>query len=447
MIGLKTARGWLDLAPGTIGIEIGNPFFRYDAVPGVTTYPFNLPLTPGNRRLLNVPHVRALQGEAVAPEPVEFYLDGVLWRVGSLLYQDWQPDKNTYTYQFAAGADDLQARIDGVTLASLDLGTVPLIDSPLQPDYALRKVYNPDFYGDKYPGFSGYLNDGRELTPQPRLVPLLRRVLQQFGYSLSGEWLLRPAVQQLMVYSDRAAEDDGGRLASLALSQHVPASLTVPEALVALQSYLALGYNFDPVRREMRIIPLRDVVEDDAYLVRQAGALTRALPAGYQGYTLSLGLESDDELAKTMDTNWASLVLDAGKTEVRTEAGTLQSINGVPSIRTRGATPRFDLGDDSRCGLRLLFDRPDQLAGDLVLRWAGDNGLYAQCHKPWLDFLKTAGTEERTMPFRVADLLALNPARKEMVGPRKYLWEKISVTVSTSTRLESARFTYRNIRR
>jgi hypothetical protein len=453
MIGLKTQTGWLDLQPGSVGIEISNPFFQYDAVPGVTTYPFGLPMTPGNLRQLNFPHVRAAQGEQPAPEPVEFYIDGQLWRVGSLLYKEHQPEKRVLQYQFAAAADDLQARIDGVTLASLDLGTVPLFNDPLQEAYALRLVKNVDFYGDKYPGYSGFLNDGAVLAPQPRLVWLLETVLDLVGYTLSGDWLTRAAVQQLCLYSDRAAEDAAGnRPLDVALNQHVPTNTQVADLLVALQKLFALGFDFDPVRRHVRVVPLRDVVEDDTYLVRDAGVLTRSVPTPYQGYSLSLGLESSDELVKTLDTSWAQLVLDAGKTQIKTDAGTLLSVPHVaglyiPAIQLRGASLARDLGNDSRTGLRLLFDRDDQLAGDLVLRWAGENGLYEQCHQPWLDFLARAGSEERTMPFRVADLLALNPARKEMVGPRKYLWEKVSLSVSTSTRLQSARFTYRHIRR
>ncbi|MBO3270744.1 hypothetical protein [Hymenobacter defluvii] len=449
MMGLKTALGWLDLQPGTVGIEISNPFFQYDAVPGVTTYPFPLPMTPGNLRRLNFPHVRAAQGEQPAPESVEFYVDGQLWRVGSLLYQEHQPDKQVLLYKFAAGADDLQARIDGVTLASLDLGTAPLRQDA-QPEYSLQMISNPDFYDGKKLGYTGLLNtgNGSVLSPQPRLVPLLRRVLGTVGYSVAGEWLTRPAVQQLSVYSDRAAEDAAGnRLAEIALNQFVPASTGVGELLVGVQTLFALGFDFDTVRRQLRIVPLREVAEDDAYLVREPGVLTRAVPSLYQGYTLEMGLESDDAVNKMLDTSWAKLVVGAGKDSIKTTAGALHTRNGIPTVHVRGASPAWDLGNESRCGLRFLFDRFDQLVGELVLRWAGPQGLYEQCHKPWLELLARAGTEERTMPFRVADLLALNPARKEMVGPRKYLWEKVSVTVSTSTRLQSARFTYRHVRR
>ncbi|MBC6698866.1 hypothetical protein [Hymenobacter sp. BT190] len=472
MIGLKTSRGWLDLLPGTVGIEISNPYFRYDAVPGVTTYPFGLPMTPPNLRQLGFPHVLAAQGELPAPEPVEFYLDGLLWRVGSLVYQEYQPEKRLLQYKFVAGATDLQSRIDGLQLSALDLGQVPLELRADAPDYALGIMRNTAFYGDKNPAYSGYLNPyfggsytGVAVAPQLRLVPLLRRVLATVGYTVSGEWLSDASVRQLVAYSNRVAEDGAGvRLPELVLSRHVPAELKVGGLLVELQKLFGLGYDFDLVRRELRIVRLRDVALDDAYLVRDAGQLTRALPTAYEGYSLELSFESEDEQLKGFDNSWAKLVLGAGKLPIKAEAGTLHCLTDgptgqlMPHIVAKGASPAYELGDDSRCGLRLLFDRGLQggypqctngreLGSALALQWAGVNGLYAQCHQPWLELLARAGSEERVVPFRVGDLLSLNPGRKELLGPRKYLWEKMSLTASTARRLESARCTYRPVRR
>ncbi|WP_375435101.1 hypothetical protein [uncultured Hymenobacter sp.] len=471
MMALKTAAGWLDLLPGTIGIEIQNPYFRYDAVPGVSTYPFGLPMTAQNLRHLNFPHLVAQQGQPVPAEPVEFYVDGLLWRVGSLVYQEFQPDKRVLQYKFVAAAADLASRIDGLLLGEMSLGTVPLELRHDAADYALGMLKNPAFYADKKAAYSTYLNlysngySGVAVAPQLRLIPLLRRVLAAVGYSVSGACLTDPLIAQLVVYSDRVAEDAAGvRLPSLVLNRHVPADLKVGPLLVELQKLFAWGYDFDLARRELRISWLRDVAQDEQYLVREAGQFTRATPVVYEGYTLELSFEAEDEQLKTFDNSWAKLVLDGGKTAIKAEAGTLhcrvdpQTGYFLPSIITKGASPAYGLGDDSRCGLRLLFDRGLQPQGyplctngreansAFALAWAGGNGLYLKCHKPWLDFLARAGSEERTMPFRVGDLLSLNPGRKELVGPRKYLWERVSLSVSTASRLESARFTYRPIR-
>ena len=140
----------------------------------------------------------------------------------------------------------------------------------------------------------------------------------------------------------------------------------------------------------------------------------------------------------------------------------------VPAVEVKGASQAFEQGDDSRCGLRLLYDRGLQrdslggfyplatwdvvnYAGDTIgpstLHWGGEQGLYATFHAAWLAFLDRATSKERTMQFRVADLLTLDPARKELVDAKKYLWEKVSLSLSTTGRqLETARFTYRYTR-
>jgi hypothetical protein len=490
MIGLKCAAGWLMLASSTVSLEIGNPYFGFNSVPGITTYPFSLAGTDDTKRKLNFPHRRAAQGQVPAPEPAELYIDGVLWRVGALVYESYDEEKQVFQYKFLADAADLQSRIEGVSLKSLELGTVPLERRHDAADYALPMMRNTAFYGSANKDYIGWLNyyfpgyyafntalNYHALVPCPRLIPLLRRVLAAVGYSLSGPWTEEPEARKLIVVSNRAADKVVNKLntyvGAVQLNQHVP-DMSVGEFLVALQKYLGLGYSFDPVRRQLRITRLGSIVADPAYVTRQGGK-ARLFPPQYQGYTLEMKL-LDDELNKTRDTSWSKLLLGAGKEPVSTSATTLHvgtvrdTIRNVdvlvPMLESKGASPEFELGDDSRLGLALLLDQglqpasdgklyplasplntnlQGQVVGESTLHWRGELGLYARSHKPWLDFLSAAGKEERTMEFRVADLLSLDPGRKELVGYRKYLWEKISLSVPTGRRLESARVTYRNI--
>jgi hypothetical protein len=491
MIGLKVAAGWLELASATVSLEVSSPLFSADTIPGTISYPFALSLSPANVVALNFPHVRADQGEVIAPEPVQFYLEGVLRWVGSLLYLDFDEERQVLAYHFVADAADLATRLDGVSLPQLDLGTTLL---ELRHDaalYALPCVRNTLFYDkDKVPDYGHVINyyyfgqyypqqGGKRspIVPFLRLVPLLRRVFAALDYELAGDWLDLPEVKQLIIYSDRAAEDaQGNLLVRFALNRHVP-DLAVADVLLALQKFFGLAYDFHPVRRQVRIRALRDVVADQAYLPRTGGpAKTTAVTA--DGYTLTMGLE-DDELNKTLDTGWAKLVIGKGKEEIKTEAGTLHVVREpnprdpvyewlLPAVEAKGASPAFDQGDDSRCGLRLLFDRglqqdnyyqPYPLAtwglnswlgtavGTSTLRWDGPFGLYATWHAGWLELLSRAATKERSMQFGIADLLTLDPGRKELVDGKKYLWEKISLSLSTTGRaLESAQFTYRYTR-
>jgi hypothetical protein len=85
--------------------------------------------------------------------------------------------------------------------------------------------------------------------------------------------------------------------------------------------------------------------------------------------------------------------------------------------------------------------------GTSTLRWDGPFGLYATWHAAWLEFLSRAATKERRMEFGIADLLTLDAGRKELVDGKKYLWEKVSLSLSTTGRaLERAQFTYRYTR-
>jgi hypothetical protein len=492
MIGLKVALGWLALASGTLSLEISSPFFSAETIPGTISYPFALPMSAGNLVALGFPHVRADQGEAVAPEPVELYLDGVLRWVGRLVYLGCDEQEQHLEYHFVADAADLATQLEGLRLPQLALGTVLL---ELRPDaalYALPCLRNSLFYDkEKVPDYGGVVNyyyqgdyplvvGGKRspIVPFPRLVPLLKKVFAALGYELAGDWLDLPEVQQLVLYSDRAAEDALGQvLVTFALNRHVP-DLPVADLLLELQKFFALGFDFHPVRRLVRIRALRDVVADPAYVARAAGpAKTTAVTS--EGYTLVMGLEADDELNKTLDTGWAKLVVGNGKEELRTEAGTLHVVREadplhptrqwlVPAVEVKGASLAFDQGDDSRCGLRLLFDRglhadsntqPYPLAtsgnvgylgvavGQSTLHWAGPWGLYATWHQGWLDFLGRATTRECQVPFTIADLLTLDAGQKELVGGKKYLWERVSLRLPTGGRaLESAQFTYRYCR-
>lgn len=490
MIGLKTAGGWLELAEGTISLEINNPFFSADTVPGTLTYPFGVAMTPTNQVALNFPHVRVEHGEKIAPEPCGFYLEGVLRWFGSLVYLAVREADQVFEYNFVADAADLATRIEGVSLASLDLGTVALNLVPDAPDYALPCLRNAAFYDEDkvtycqvvnyYRNGSYQLSPGGKhapIVPFLRLVPLVRRMFGAFDYQVSGPWLDELEVQQLVIYSDRAAEDEAGQvLVTFALNRHVP-DLPVADVLLGLQKFFGLAYDFHPVRREVRIRSLRDVIADPAYVDRTGGpAHTTAVTT--DGFILEMGLE-DDDLNKTLDTSWAKLVVGKGQESISTVAGTLHVVREadpagpdrqwlVPAVAAKGASRAFEAGDDSRCGLRLLYDRglqpdsqgqPYPLAtwdrlnyararvGQTTLHWADEGGLYATWYAGWLGFLDRASTRERDMQFGVADLLTLDPGRKELVDGKKYLWERVSLSLSTTDyALQTATFIYRYTR-
>ncbi|MFC7669272.1 hypothetical protein ACFQT0_19385 [Hymenobacter humi] len=189
---------------------------------------------------------------------------------------------------------------------------MPLVLGTSEADYALPCLRNAGFYGDKatdYCGVVNYYNGTYDLKPggkhSPavpflRFIPLLRRVLGAVGYALSGPWLDEPEAQALIIYSDRAVENaDGSLPADFAVNRHVP-DITIADLLVDAQKFFGLAYSFHPVRRELSIRALRDVITDSQYRER-VGGKSRTTAVTQTGFVLKMALE-DDELNKTLDT-------------------------------------------------------------------------------------------------------------------------------------------------
>jgi hypothetical protein len=168
-------------------------------------------------------------------------------------------------------------------------------------------------------------------------------------------------------------------------------------------------------------------------------------------------------LDKILDTSWQQLRVGAGGEEQAVKAGTLHMVTVtdagrqwlVPAYEGKGAVPgNADVGDESRVGLRLLFNRgfqPDSTGrlyplgsagavnfagakvGQYAWQWAGDQGLYQVWHKPWLDFRARAVQHVYHCQLRVGDLLTLDPSQADLVDYHLCFWEKVSLSVAAGS--------------
>lgn len=468
------------LLPTELSLDIDNPGFQADAIPGTWSLPFELPWSPENLVALNFPHLHRTAG---GPPPVEVdcYLDGVRWRRGKLVYVSVDVQTRQLSYNFVADAADLAALIRDVKLTDLDLGQAPLVRSTTSAAYALLPVRNLTFYGeeDKAPtGYSGYLNfyngtypGDAVLAPQPYLVPIVRKVLAHFGYELVGAWADDAEMQTAVIYSDRLCTDPG----TVTLNRHVPA-IDVADLLLGVAGTFCLQLYFNPQTQQARFTPLRDVVASAAAGQRaRPGTWLSSTANTTNGFLLKQEPDSNDELDKTLDTGWQQLRIGAGGEEQAVKAGTLHLVDVtqgsrswlVPAYEGKGAVPgNADVGDESRVGLRLLFNRglqPDSVGqnypfgssgttnrtgasvGAYSLQWAGPQGLYQVWHKPWLDFRARAVQHTYLSALRVGDLLTLDPAQADLVDYHLCFWEKVSLTVAAGSALTSATFTYQEL--
>lgn len=493
MTGFQIRDEWLDFA-GTIGLEIRSPLFDFNSIPGVLSYPVALADTPRNRRLLGFPAVRARRAGPVPPVEASLHLGGSLWRRGVLQYKDYDRARNEYSYQFQADADALATRIQDVLLSDLAL---PTLQAPLvaeTADYVLCPIRNAAFY-DKaknadWGGIVNYYtqagavaaNAGKHVhttVPLLKVVPLLRRAFALFGYTVAGPWLADPEIQQLLLYSlvslDQATGTD--MASAFPLAAALP-DVRLADLLLTLQQLFALAFVFNPVRQQVRIVPLRDVVADPAYQPRQVSEDYRDVANELNGFALALTADSDDELLKSA--SWAEFTIGGATEKIQPAADTLRMVREadplagrqwlVPAAEQAGRSARtdFDQADKRSSHLRFLFYRglqPDSssaryplassdvvnyagaVVGQYALTWDGPAGLYAQWHQPWLAFRANARTEERTVALSLGEFLTLDPTRKDLVEGLKFLWESISLDVGGADTLAPATVTYHQIAR
>lgn len=484
MMRLVTVPDGIDLLlPDELSLDIDSPYFQADAIPGTSSLPFDLAWTRENLRGLNFPHLFRGPG-GPPPVVVDCYLGNQLWRRGKLVYLSVDVVAQRLRYNFVTDAADLATLLKDVKLTSLELGTAPLNRMASSETYALLPVRNLTFYGDAdkapaaYKGFLNYCPPGGDLSqatalaPQPYLVPLVRQVLAHFGYELVGAWAEDEEMQAVCIYSDRLVDDPS----TVTLNRHVP-HIDVADLLLGVQGVFCLGLFFNPATRQAHFSPLRDVLAGAAAGSRpRPGAWQGATANTTNGFTLRQVPDSEDELDKTLDASWQQLVIGAGGEVQEVKAGTLHMVTvltetnsswQVPTYEGKGAVPgNENVGDESRVGLRLLFDRgyqPDsagqlyplgsalatngrgETVGRYSLQWAGPAGLYAQWHQAWLSFRARAVQHTYVSAFTVTDLLLLDPSRADFVDYHLCLWEKVSVTITAGSPLTSASFTYQEL--
>lgn len=477
----------LDLAADTqVQVEISNPLFETDTLPGALIYPFLAPNTPKNRRLLGFPGYLAAQVVRNQLFVVDVYLLGVRWRRGQLSVL--KRSAEGFELSFKTDVGDVSTRLTDVQLRGLPWPTLPLVLSaggqwPAHA-YALPSVANSLFVPENevaalgyqgvvnaYPG--GAYDTGQPVVPMLYLRTVLEEIAKFIGYTLEGSFLGNAELQRLVLYSNQAVDVTTGQVP---LAGQLP-DLSVPACLVAIRALLCQCWVFDPVRQVLTIDALRDVLANPAYVdwTDRAEAAFRWEPNVSAGYLLSQQLDSTDDLSKNASVDDYQLKVGGATEKIEIDAGTLAMRRGLrtatstapetllPVTVQKGNLPALPSEKDNRISLRLLFDRGLHVdgggnfyplasaeavdyygtsTGNYSLRWAGDQGLYQVWHKDWLDFRARTETVTRGIRLRMADLLALDPRRKVLIraaeGTTLAFWQQIQVTISQKDGIQVA---------
>lgn len=480
----------LDLNPDTeVQFEINSPLFETDTLPGTLAYPFTVPNTPKNRRILQFPGYLAAARVRNQVFATNLYLLGLLWRRGQLSVV-----KRTaagFELSFQTDAGDVQRKLVDLQLENIGLAPVPLVlaagGSWPTTSYALPSVLNPLFVPEKdtalnYGGATNLYTGGAYVTsqpvvPMPYLAAVFARVVAVVGYQLAGTFFADPEIQRLLIYSNQAVDPAA---ATVDLNHQLP-DQGVPDMLKAVRALFCLSMVFDPVRRLLVVESLRDILADARYVdwTDQAEAAYDWEPNISAGFWLQQTLDGGDDLSKNASVQYYQLKIGGAQEVVQVAAGTLAMQRGpmkpastapdtlLPLTIQKGNVPGLVDEKENKCTFRLLFDRglhsdaagiPYPLAsaeavdytgaptGAYSLRWDGPAGLYQLWHRDWLAFRSRTELVTRGIRLRMADLMQLDPRRKVLVraseGTTLGFWKTIQVTISQKDGIRTAQIPF-----
>lgn len=125
----------------SVGIEWHNPLFlKGEQTPSLLTYPILVTYSRINQRLLGSPENLSLSQPPQTDFPCQFYINGLLWKVGILKYRGFNGKQ--YTLNFQSDASDFSALVKDVSLQTVNYkqGVYSSSVKTLDDEYALFPI-------------------------------------------------------------------------------------------------------------------------------------------------------------------------------------------------------------------------------------------------------------------------------------------------------------------
>jgi hypothetical protein len=219
----------VDLATdATISIEEESPVFDKDVIPGGFSFPFDLPVTPRNARILGHPGRIQSLAQGGLDLPFQLFNDGIFIGAGTATVQKASDRSYSAFLQVATG--DFAGKIAGKKLIDVDFGGSrtwafkPEFTFP-EDDFALFPIYNPEFMKDTQyeAGFASNKfrlnshevglwydveNSIMAISPFPYLAYVVNRVFNYFGFPIDENILASdPDLKQLVIYNNRDSSE------------------------------------------------------------------------------------------------------------------------------------------------------------------------------------------------------------------------------------------------
>ncbi len=214
----------VDLNPNSsISITEESPVFERDSIPGGFSFPFDLPATPKNRRILGHPdRIQGIQ-RGGGEFPFQLFLDGSLIGAGTANIR--KASERMYSAYLQVATGDFAGKISGKKLSDVDFGGPrPWQFKPefIFPgdDFALFPVYNENFMDDtgyqatwignkcrlnSYENGAWFesVNTTMAISPFPFLGYVVSRVFNHFGFVIRESVLATdPDLKKLVLYTN-----------------------------------------------------------------------------------------------------------------------------------------------------------------------------------------------------------------------------------------------------
>ncbi len=388
----------------------------------------------------------------------------LLWKIGTLKLRDYS---GAYNFSFHTDAGDIEARIRSRTLVGMDLGQdvsdMNVVNIYPAANHVYFTVKNENFYGDKNPGHSGYVNlyDGRLLnpavdgdnyciTPFPFLLYILDSIFQELGYyGITGEWTEDENIRRVVIYNNF---DHRGL--EIIYNRFVP-PISIGAFLIDVAVSFGITYKVNPLTKFVEVVKIKDWLNEQGYtdLSNRANRDYKLEPNDNNGFRFRMVADSMDKLFEKSPSYLDERIGNGGET-VETQGTPLAMITEpnpfggnwtIPHVDQEGSGPAFDLELASRGGLRfMLFDgmktdsngksypQGHYLRPDFSLRWGGEFGIVARCYTEWMDWKSYTEYMERTVELTLVELLQLDTQRKVMIDNLKWVVDEYDASITAS---------------
>ncbi len=238
---LKIGDAFLTLdSKSSISIEVNTTLTAPDFILGDYSLPFSLPFDPVNDIALNLARIISNTQTFEQDYNADLYMDGDLFISGILNVT--RIEGGRYICTFTSAVIILKNALLNLKLSDIPLGGNRYIGTttsdvlvhaknvslaaPLVYDYCFPTICNSGFYGSANTDYLGYINtydaalgafkynsyvsgvavNNYCLIPMPYLGYLLKQMFALAGFTLAGDFISDPELQQLFVYSNFAID-------------------------------------------------------------------------------------------------------------------------------------------------------------------------------------------------------------------------------------------------